>query len=48
MKKYLVKFMYKGRRMQDEFYGHSITEAARNCKDRYPGCQAVIPKQVKS
>jgi hypothetical protein len=48
MKKYLVKFIHNGRHMKDEFYGYTITEVMKNCKDKYPGCRAVHPKQVKS
>jgi hypothetical protein len=41
MKTYLVKFMLKGRQMQDSFVANSPNQAAIFCKERYPGCTGV-------
>ncbi len=41
MKKYLVKFMIKGRQMQDVFMANSPNQAAIFCKEKYPGCSSV-------
>lgn len=41
MKKYLVSFLLKGKRMQDEFFATSPNQAQTLCKQRYNGCCSV-------